>query len=519
MRIEDPTYYGVPDYGMERPELEYRFHFRYLSGDRVEVHHPFHGVETVGNRSVFPDPVIDDAIAIAFQELPYLVDAMKLSRPRPYETRPYAGEYAQLSHCYSLAVIGRELGGGPLDILYAKYNDASHTEGGHEDDDLVQGHGRETFHDISRGSFFERSGLLKRFIDEGIFVGPHRYLRGTRLICHDFLGELSMEARRSFLSNNHPARRMDGDRFQYNQEESMLNALATSPRDEFSRRSVEFFSQQTLDMMARKPVPDDGEGEQLVFVNSKVAFRSTVNYVRNNSEHWVEPMQDLVSDLLILAKKYFFVCDHPTARLFQDHFPHDYLHTSSHLMYTLFEEVANDDPGMRWILDTAKSLAEHQRNIMGKYDPDAGLPYLGPRSPGNVLLRKLPDDETLNSSSAQVEGRRLRMLLPKGKVRTIDPRVMLDEGRTIPVSKLFGPDYEELLHVQNHWIGDYYAEIETEDSETAQAVGRLVDMVNARWQRALSRRPMSPTEFQNNIQEANRYVKKVAAFTLRSSAV
>src|ERR1700757_590433 len=104
--IEQEQFVGVPvPAEFERPASEARFMFRELSGDRIEVRHPFHGTNILGNASTFTDTSMDAAAVVLFREMPFLVDCMKLNRPRRFETRPFAGEFAQLSHCFSLGVL------------------------------------------------------------------------------------------------------------------------------------------------------------------------------------------------------------------------------------------------------------------------------------------------------------------------------------------------------------------------------------------------------------------------------
>src|ERR1700685_1805767 len=114
--IEQRDYVGVPvPEAYERPAIEARFRFREINGNQVEVHHPFHGPKILGNASAIEDSSIDKAAVVLFREMPYLIDCMKLNRPRRFETRPFAGEYSQLSHCFSLGLLSVEFGGGPMD--------------------------------------------------------------------------------------------------------------------------------------------------------------------------------------------------------------------------------------------------------------------------------------------------------------------------------------------------------------------------------------------------------------------
>lgn len=166
--VETNGYIGVPaNEGVERPPIEGRFRFRELTGDRIEVHHPFHGVNILGDSSVITDKSMDAAAVVLFKEMTYLVDSMKLNRVQRFETRPFAGEYSQLGHCYSLGLLAVSFAGGPMDILDGLYNDASHIYNGHQGDDNYQGHGREDLHDRDRAQFFERAGIVDAMIEAG----------------------------------------------------------------------------------------------------------------------------------------------------------------------------------------------------------------------------------------------------------------------------------------------------------------------------------------------------------------
>jgi len=229
MSVEQEPYIGVPvSSEFERPGLEGRFHFRYLSNDRVEVQHPFHGPVTLGDCSSIDSMAVDRAGVVLFQEMPYLIDSMKLNRPRRYETRLFGGEFSQLSHCFSLAMFTQEMGGGPMDMLDAYFNDATQFYDGHQGDDNYQGHGKETHHEEIRPDFYGRAGILSAMekaqalqrANGGLFVTK------TKLNISRFLNEDEMVIRRSFLSNKHPSRRMDCDKLQYNEEERLYISWA-----------------------------------------------------------------------------------------------------------------------------------------------------------------------------------------------------------------------------------------------------------------------------------------------------
>jgi len=62
-------------------------------------------------------------------------------------------------------------------------------------------------------------------------------------------------------------------------------------------------SRVAIDSVVRKIILHDDEGDQLVFVDPAVALDSSMDYVEHNSEHWVEPVQDFVSDTMNLAER------------------------------------------------------------------------------------------------------------------------------------------------------------------------------------------------------------------------
>ncbi|HSX47057.1 MAG TPA: hypothetical protein VLF87_03675 [Patescibacteria group bacterium] len=506
LSLEQGSVVGVPaPLDVERPDPHERFWFRYLSGDRVEVHHPFHGMTTLGDRSRFPDPAVDDAMVIGFQNMPYLVDSMKLSRIRKYETHKGAGEYAQLSHAFSLACIARVMGGGPQDILEGYYNDFSHAYDGHAAEDNYQGHGKETLADTLRVTFFERAGLMDSFVEQGVVEGENMFLRGTRLVCLNFLEENAAKARRSFLNNNHRARRLDGDRFQYNAEE-----------DFYTDRKRRFQTEQSLSFVVRMIVPEGDEGEQLAYTDGKTAYEDSISYMRKNLEHWCEPVQDLLSDMLNFAERYFFVCDHPLARQYQEFYPRDYLYNSATYMFELFETVARDDPVMRWLLDTAERIASHQRDVMDEYTHgySAESFYHGPVCPPGIQMAKLPENEA--TASVRYRDGRLIFVLPPGKVRTIDPRILRGNDKIEPVSVLY-PDYRLALEDQQRYIGVYTASVEIDDKELYEDIARAVEKVEAAWPVALRRSDMPDSVLRAQIANANKHVLKAGSFTLKAA--
>lgn len=487
----------------DRPPEEVRFSVQPLSGDRFSVHHPFHGPFNVGDTSVFADRHVDKAAAILLRNLTYLIDSRKLNRPYRFETRPYASDFAELSHCVSLGLMGSEFGGGPMEVFDGLWNDASKVHDGHQGDDNYQGHGNETLADLIRGDFFQRAGIIKAFVDEGVLrPNGHGYQFGrTRLYLETLLEEDEATVRRTFMSNKHPARRMDNDKFQYNEEERFLTELWRHRHSKDPMRVPKALAAAAIDNVQRMIILDDGEGDQLVFTDVEVAERSSLAYVEQNALHWTEPVQDLVNDLLNLAERYFFVCDDNLARDFQYFYPRDYLHTSSTLMYSYYEEVATRDPFMKWLLDTAENIARDQRQKQAAII-DGLDTYHGPNPPDSVKLMKLPQDQI--ESSFRVADGRLLVDLPKGKNRTVDPRIILAHKVTKPLSEV-RPSYVEAVHQYGRFRGNYRAEIElSRDSEAIVTSG--IAKVEKSWGEALKRLRMPPSEFQHNIRVANEFV-------------
>lgn len=505
MGVESTRSFGIIEpLERERPPEQALFSVRPLNGDRYQIEHPFHGPKIIGDGSVFSDKYIDSAAALLLHDLPYLADARKLNRIGRFETRPYAGYYSQLSHCASLGIMGAEFGGGPLDIFDGLYNDAPHIYDGHQGDDNYQGHGLENLHDKSRGDFFKRSGLMKHFVEQGVLrPNSHGFHFGnTRLYIGTLLDESEASVRRTFMSNKHPARRYDGDRFQYSQEETLLVELFRH-RNSKDPTVVPFaLAAKALEDIQRLVVVEAGEGDQLVFSDISTGERAAIAYAELNALHWCEPVQDLVNDVLNLAERYFFVCDHNYARDFQYFYPRDYLHTSATLMFRHFDEVAKDDPFMNWLLATAEALARDQRDKMGQVIDGKRL-YTGPDPMDGVSLRRMPDGKL--SSQFMVKGGNLIVDLPAGKMRKLDLRIITSRLETAPLSSL-RPEVGKQANELQRWIGNYQATLSLSDVSEAAILERGINLVNERWHKALARPPMPDLAFQQNINEANRFV-------------
>ncbi len=509
--VEQNDFIGVPvPQDLERPSPAALFRFRELNNGRVEVYHPFHGTTTLGSGEAFTDSSLEAAAIVLFHEMPFLVDSMKLNRPRKYETRLFAGEYPQLSHCFSLGLLAVEFGGGPMDVLEALFSDASHIYDGHQGDDNYQGHGLENLHDEDRTEFFERAGITEALIESktlrrkvsGIYVGR------TRLTIDRLLSEDEVTVRPSFLTNKHPSRRLDGDRFQYNEEERWLVNWSLNRHMPDPGRIPFALAALSLDSIVRRVVREDGEGDQLIFTNEQAAMNFTQDYIKNNAEHWTEPVQDLVNDTLNLAERYFFLCNHRHARNFQYFYPRDYLHTSSSLMFEQFEEVAKDDRVMRWFLDTAASIAADQRQKNLSYSN--GNFYSGPNPPDGVTLTR----QTVTPETYGVVDGRFVIELPQGKKRTIDPRVSNGSNVTRPLS-VIRPEILDFNKALHRWSGDYVAQIDIEDPALAIEIGQALDMIRSNWAKALkSRTPMPNAELRRTIAQANQYVRSAGKIAL-----
>lgn len=508
--MEKEPYLMTP--GLEHvPELPEgsQFRFRYLNGDKVLVEHPFHAPTTLGDRSAFETPFLDDAAVVLFRELPYLLDTRKLSRPDQLATRPLAGRYSELSHCFSLAMLAKESGGGPADILDALWNDAVKLYCGHQGDDNYWGHNHEDGHDLERPDFFRRAGIIDAFLDAGVLrmKGETLYVGDTLLSIDTLLNEDEATVRATFISNKHHERRMDADKFQYNEEERYLMNLAANRGKADPMRLPRAMAQLSLDSVARRIVRENGEGDQLIFIDQTAAELSSYDYVRNNTEHWTEPMQDLVSDMLNVGERYLFLCGDSAAEAYQLFYPRDYLHTSATLIYKLFEKVAQNDQAMRWFMNTAKSLAEHQKSLALAYDRGENR-YHGPQPPGWVKLERI-DVDTLPDQLISMDGNIFTIILPQGKVRTINPRVARGK-ETFPLTEL-SPEYADFQHAQHQWIGNYKATIVIEDREEAGAIRQAINLINNNWINTLRTRPPMPDSvLRETIKEANKFVLESA---------
>jgi hypothetical protein len=512
--IEQNSFIGVPvSDEVERPASNALFKFRHLNNDRVEVYHPFHGTTILGNGEAFMDSSMDAAATVLFGKMPYLVDSMKLNRPRKYETRLFAGEYPELSHCFSLGLLAVEFGGGPMDILDALYNDASKMYNGHQGDDNYQGHGREDLHDRERAKFFERAGITEALIEagtlrrevSGIYVGR------TRLTIERLLSEDEATVRASFLSNKHKNRPLDADRFQYNEEERWLVNWAANKNMPDPSRIPFALAGLALDSISRRLVLEDGEGDQLVFTNEQAAWDSSVDYIRHNTEHWTEPVQDLVNDILNLAERYFFLCNHPHAKNFQYFHPPDYLHTSSSLMFEQFDQVAKNDPVMRWFLDTAADIAKDQRTKNIHYNN--GRSYAGPNPPDGIELSKTKIEDPGNPHFDIINGQFV-IELPEGKNRTINPRILNGGDKAIPLTKI-RPEFNEYKAEMRQWANHHLAKVDIDEPTLALEIKCALEMIKQDWAKALASRPfMPPMELRRNINEANEYVLKTGKIAL-----
>lgn len=495
-----------------------QFTFRDLGNDRVEVYHPFHSTTVLGDRSIFETPYLDDAAVILFQELPYLADTRKLSRPDQLATRPLAGRLSELGSSFSLAVLAKEMGGGPIDVIDAMWNDAPKVYCAHQGDDNYWGHGSEDGHDLERPDFFKRAGIIERFVEEGVLRLRNGvlYVGDTRLTIDSLLTEDEATVRASFVSNKHPARRMDADRFQYNEEERLLMNIALHSGKADAMRLPRAMSALALQNIARRIVVDDGEGDQLIFLELEAARQSSFDYIRHNTEHWCEPVQDMVSDMLNLIERYFFLCSDAEAQDYQYFFPRDYLHTSSTLMHEKFARVAQNDVAMKWMLMTALELAASQREQALDYDIGENR-YRGPRPPEWATFTKL-DAKPEVDRLFWVDGNKFTIILPPGKMRTVDPRVQYGSG-TKPLTEL-DSDFAHFKDEQHKWIGWYWAEIEIADPATALSVKQALDTVHDKWANVLKTRPSMPdSEFRRNIKEANEFVKRRCAEQARVVAL
>lgn len=512
--VETNPFIGVPvPEGTERPASEALFRFRLLNGGGVEVYHPFHGTTIIKEGEAFADPSMDAAAIVLFTKMPYLVDSMKLNRPRRYETRLFAGEYPELSHCFSLGILAVEFGGGPMDILDALYNDASKIYNGHQGDDNYQGHGLENLHDQERARFFERAGITEALIEagtlrrevSGIYVGK------TRLTIERLLSEDEATVRASFLSNKHPSRRLDADRFQYNEEERWLVNWAANRNMPDPSRIPFALADLSISSIARRVVLEDGEGDQLVFTDDQAALNAAQDYIRHNTEHWTEPVQDLVNDILNLAERYFFLCDHPHAKNFQYFYPRDYLHTSSSMMFQEFEQVAQGDPVMRWFLETAATIAADQRQKNLAYNN--GNSYTGPRPPDGVTIT--PKD-VISPENFDVKDGKFVIDLPKGKTRTINPRILNGGSLALPLSEL-RPEFNDFRKTYHQWVGNYSATVEIESPELAAKLKEALQLIKGQWSHALDARPfMPPAELRRTIEEANDWVRRAGRIALQA---
>ena len=326
----------------------------------------------------------------------------QLSNIEQFSTKPNTARWSRAQHQLGAAMMASYFGGSRDEVLYMAVHDMAHRVGSHKVDDLLQGRGLEDQHDLDRARVLRATGLQELAAE----------LWRSNAPC---LAEF--EPAHGFT--NWPSRSglLEVDRLEYILRESMQWVVT-------EQEALALFD-------SVKRVPESKHGDVLAVNDAEAATRLSMLQTRLFSEHWSEPVNDLIDELHNTALRYVLV--KRTGPL-SEHHPGDELFiTEEHLQELFDQEVAEDSEGfIATILQLAVDVAEHQRDYhgqLGDYD------YQGPRVPDwvNLDLLAVVDDSHQQRMIVHSRGQKIAVDevvvdMEPGKSRFIDPLVITAHG-------------------------------------------------------------------------------------------
>lgn len=402
----------------------------------LEVEDPlFEEPYRIGDGSIIPYKTAEDIILQSWKHNALALSTRQLTNTAEFTTKPGTDRWSRMGHELSVAALTAQKGGSEEEVIQASQHDKAHRLGSHRTDDLLEGRGAESSHDNNLVSFLQRNGFFARLQRKGIIDEDGRLANGTGRGLVDIIAHDEHELPRSFTNQPGHTGSMEVERLQYIAQEAVIWLYEPALVREGLRHAVRAEHAE--------------HGEHIVFDDAEAARLFMTAQVRCSTEHWNDPLNDVIDELLMTLDRRLFVAP-KTPMTNGQYFPGDVMYTTEETWLEYYRLQAEKDPFSSAILKIALKLAEQQRAIHENYDRDDA--YTGPVSPSWMYTFSTLDSGRAHTAQGVGKGRGnfLTIEMLPGKTRSIDPWVKQPTGRWERLTTLM-PEMKEYKENQSQW--------------------------------------------------------------------
>lgn len=327
----------------------------------------------IGDGSLIKDPTAE---AIAIENWRYNARSLstrQLTDVRPFTTKLGTDRWSRMGHELSVAAMTTRFGGSPIEIVSATMHDEGHRVASHRTDDLLAGRGSENDHDKSLVGYFQRNGFLRHLQSKGLIdekgIIPAYGVGLTSIIDRD---EKTLP--RSHTNQPSWTMSLEDERLQYIAEEACIWIYEPKLVREGLRHAL------------RAEHPE--HGDNIVFDDPEAARLFQIAQTRCSSEHWTEPLNNIIDELLMTVdRRLFTTIKRPHDETTTQYYPGDVMYTSEEDWEEKYKDLATRDAFAAAILKIAAALAKQQRAVhetLHSYDS-----YRGPMYPSWMSAQTL----------------------------------------------------------------------------------------------------------------------------------
>lgn len=473
LQLPDGTY-RVPDIGPQLRFADYPEAGFYVTEGELGLKSILQGKDILF-KETFVDPraytLVDEVVRHQFHHL----DTRQLSIPERFETRDNGGRMDRLTTLVESAALIAKLGGTLEQIAQVMMSDINVTVDSHRIGDHLEGdYMTESTRDDDIVDYAYRSGLHDALVGRGV-IDLNGKLAGSHVILYD-------------LANPNKPRRND---------------IAECPRPDQNADRTPFTLIEGAYLVSHSDILDavkslirvevcneNGEGEERIASNSPEAARLLYELsVRHATEHWGNPNQKVILELITLADKYRFSSGN------DEFHPIDYARTAEHRWY---KENENDRFVAR-VYDIAQTLS---REIKTKSMPiqRGNERFQGPPEVDGLVIsfprKPRKPGVTINMDTDLDAYGELVITLPQHKIRQpIDSLVAGKQGLQ-RISEM-QPTLREYAQEQTRWLGAAVARLTLPRDilgELRPGIGRVNKVWHQRVQPAPLQRPVMPKD-------------------------
>jgi hypothetical protein len=485
---------GVDPAQLFRPD---EFHVVERPDGILEVHDPlFAEPYSFGDRSLVPDPVIDDLVLAACRHFDMQGSVRQLTNTEQWASQEGISRWSRIQHMLSAAAITAKFGGRADEVGAMAIHDVGHRVGSHNAEAMLDDRHakKQNLHDQDMLGFLKRSGFTARLVKQGLLSENGILANGVPL------ARLTETDAKTFINWPSGTKSLEVERLQYIEHEMTIwqhPAEVVRAMHGHIRRE-----------------PQSEHGDHLVIDDIDAAYMLGTGQVDCYAGDWADPVKRLGDALSMVLFRHSLVSKYKGMEEFQKHSPADVLYTTEEKWQEGLTALRESDPAVSGLFKTLIKLHETRRRVFEARDgKEADAEPVWPSWVQS--FRSGRADGILVRHSSGHQGPLIIAELGPTKKRQIDPWVQSPGERMKRLSK-YRPDFLDYRERRTRWLGAYDHVIALSSRRlglTPQELKGLSADLGQRgrnkWQQALRRPPMSPEQFAAYIQAgANDYRRR-----------